>query len=137
MQPVLQSLAAGLPVFLLHLGAALAVWLVALWVYLRLTPHDEMALIRDGNAAAAISLGGAALGLAIPLALCLQASINVWDIVLWGGVTLIVQIVAFRVVDFILKTLPQRIERGEIAAAVFLATTKISVAVLNAAAVAG
>lgn len=137
MQPVLHSLAAGLPVFLLHLATALAVWLVALWVYLRLTPHDEMTLIREGNSAAAVSLGGAALGLAIPLALCLHSSVNVWDIVLWGAVTLIVQIVAFRLVDFALKGLPARIERGEMAAALFLATTKTAVALLNAAAVAG
>lgn len=137
MQPVMQSLLAGLPVFALHLAAALAVFLLALRLYMRITPHDEMKLIAAGNTASAISLGGAAIGLAIPMALSLAASVNVWDVVIWGAVTLVVQLIAFRIVDFMLKDLSGRIERGEIAAAVFLATTKIAVALLNAAAVSG
>jgi putative membrane protein len=137
MLPVLQSLAAGLPIFLLHLGVALAVFLTALSAYLWLTPHKEMVLIRQGNTAAAVSLGGAALGLAIPMAFCLSGSINVWDIVLWGAVTLFLQVVAFRAVDLILHQLPQRIEHNEISAAIFLASMKIAVAMLNAAAISG
>ncbi len=135
--PVLQSLAAGFPVFLLHLGSATAVWLVALTLYLWITPHEELALVRSGNTAAAISTGGAAMALALPLAFCLAGSVNVWDIVIWGSVTLILQILAFRVVDFTLKDLPKRIENNEVSAAVFLAMFKLALASLNAAAVAG
>ncbi len=137
MQPVILSLISGLPIFLLHLGVSLAVFLFALSAYLWLTPHKEMALIRDGNTAAAISLGGAAVGLAIPMAFCLSNSINVWDIVVWGVVTLFIQVVAFRLVDLVLHQLPKRIEHDEISAAVFLASMKIAVAMLNAAAVSG
>ena len=31
-------------------------------VYLKVTPFDELALIRDGNAAATLSFGGALIG---------------------------------------------------------------------------
>lgn len=137
MEPVLQSLIAGVPVLLLHLGVSLAVFLLALAVYLWLTPHKEMALIRAGNQAAAISLGGAAIGLAIPMAFCLRASVNVWDVALWGIVILFIQIIAFRVVDLILHHLPRRIEHDERSAAIFLAMVKIAVAMLTAAAVSG
>jgi len=137
MLPVLQSLIAGLPYFLLHLGVSIAVFLIALSAYLWLTPHKEMELIRQGNQAAAISLGGAAIGLAIPMAVCLQGSINVWDIVIWGAVTLILQVFAFRMVDLVVHDLPKRIEHDEKSAALFLAAMKIAVAMLNAAAVAG
>ncbi|WOK35854.1 DUF350 domain-containing protein [Sphingomonas sp. C3-2] len=137
MEPVLQSLVSGLPILLLHLGVALSVFLLALFAYLWLTPHKEMALIREGNQAASISLGGAAIGLAIPLAYCLQSSINIWDLVVWGAVTLLIQIIAFRGVDLILHDLPKRIEHDERSAAIFLATVKIAVAMLNAAAVSG
>lgn len=137
MQPVMQSLLVGLPIFLLHLAVALAIFALALALYLWLTPHKEMTLVREGNTAAAISVGGAAIGLALPMALNLKAAANVWDIVLWGAVTVIVQLVAFRAVDFILKDLTKRIERNEIAAAIFLAMTKIAVALINAAAVSG
>ncbi|WP_017672002.1 DUF350 domain-containing protein [Blastomonas sp. AAP53] len=135
--PVIQSLSAGLPIFMLHLGSATAAWALALAVYMWITPHREFALIRDGNVSAAVSLGGAAIGLALPLAFCLAASVNVWDVVIWGSVTLILQLVAFRVVDLMIGNLSKRIEEDQLSAAIFLAMVKIALASLNAAAVAG
>ncbi|WP_373487166.1 DUF350 domain-containing protein [Blastomonas sp.] len=135
--PVIQSLMTGLPVFMLHLGTATAVWAVALALYMWITPHREFELIRGGNMAAAVSLGGAAIGLALPLAFCLAASINVWDVLIWGSVTLILQLIAFRAIDLLIGNLAKRIEDNELAAAVFLAMMKIALAALNAAAVAG
>ncbi len=135
--PILQSLLAGLPVLLLHLAVATAVWAAALLLYVWITPHKELALIREGNEAAAISFGGAAIGLAVPLAFCLRYSVNIWDILIWGSVILVLQLIAFRVLDFIIKDLPRRIENNERAAAIFLAMTKFAVAALNAAAVSG
>jgi len=135
--PVIQSLLSGLPIFLLHLGSATFVWLAALGLYMWITPHDEFALIRAGNEAAAISLGGAAIGLAVPLGFCLAGSVNVWDIIIWGSVTLVLQLVAFRLVDFLLGTLSARIEANERSAAIFLAMMKTAIACLTAAAVAG
>jgi putative membrane protein len=135
--PVIQSLFAGLPIFMLHLGSATLAWAAALALYVWITPHREFALIRDGNMAAAVSFGGAAIGLALPLAFCLAASVNVWDVVIWGSVTLILQLIAFRAVDLLIGNLSKRIEENEVAAATFLAMTKIALATLNAAAVAG
>jgi putative membrane protein len=135
--PVLHSLLAGLPILLLHLASATLVWLAALAIYLWITPHDEFALIRAGNQAAAISLGGAAIGLAVPLGFCLAGSVNVWDVVIWGSVTLVLQLIAFRAVDYLLGSLSRRIEQDEGAAAIFLAMMKIAIACLTAAAVAG
>lgn len=135
--PVIYSLLAGLPVLLIHLASATAVWLAALALYMWITPHDEFTLIRAGNQSAAISLGGAAIGLAIPLGFCLAASVNVWDIVIWGSVTLVLQLIAFRVVDFLLGSLSRRIEEDERSAAIFLAMMKAAIACLTAAAVAG
>ncbi len=135
--PVIQSLLAGLPILLLHLGTATLVWLAALAIYMWITPHDEFALIRAGNQAAAISLGGAAVGLAVPLGFCLAGSINVWDVVIWGSVTLVLQLIAFRAVDYLLGSLSRRIEADERSAAIFLAMMKAAIACLTAAAVAG
>ncbi len=134
--PVFFSLLSGLPVLMLHLATATAIWLVALGLYLWITPHRELALIRAGNSAAALSMGGAAVGLALPMAFTLAGSVGVWDILLWGSVTLILQLIAFRAVDFVLKDLPRRIEADEISAAIFLAMMKLALATLNAAAIA-
>ncbi|MEK9646799.1 MAG: DUF350 domain-containing protein, partial [Alphaproteobacteria bacterium] len=76
-------------------------------------------------------------GLAIPLAVCMATSVNVWDIVVWGVVTLLIQLLAFRIGDALLKDLPTRIESGEIGAAVLVLGIKIAIALINAAAVAG
>lgn len=132
-----QSFVAGFPVLMLHLGSATLVWALALWLYMWITPHKEFELIRAGNQAAAISLGGAAIGLAVPLAFCLAASVNVWDILVWGTVTFVLQLIAFRAVDFLIGDLPRRIEADERGPAIFLAMMKIALAALNAAAVSG
>lgn len=137
MQPVLDSFVAGFPVLMLHSGVTIAMLVAGILLYVWITPWDEMALIRSGNTAAAISLGGAIIGLAIPLAFAMAASVSVYEILIWGPVTLLLQIIAFRVADLVLRDLPTRIEAGEIGAAALLISIKLAVAAINAAAVSG
>src|SRR3546814_2541369 len=75
-----------------------------------------------------MAVGGAAIGLAVPLGFCLAGSVNVWDIMIWGSVTLILQLIAFRAVDFLLGALPTRIEADERSAAIFLAMMSVAIA---------
>ncbi|MDA0653487.1 MAG: DUF350 domain-containing protein [Proteobacteria bacterium] len=137
MEPVLQSFLTGFPVLLLHFSVTLAMLGVGVLIYQRITPYHELDLIRAGNNAAAISLSGAILGLALPLAICMAKSVNLWDIIVWGVVTLMIQLLAYRLGDAILKGLPARIEAGEIGAAILVVAIKLAVAMINAAAVAG
>ncbi len=94
-------------------------------------------LIREGNSAAAISLGGVMLGLAIPLAVSLHASTSMIEIGIWGASTVAVQLLVFRLVDLVLHGLPQRIQAGEVSAAALLVGAKLATALILAAAVAG
>lgn len=128
MEAVLQSLMSGLPILLLHVAVTLAMLAAAVALYVRITPYDEIKLIRDGNVAASVSLGAAILGLGLPLAFTLAGSINVWDIVVWGDVVLLVQLLAYKAGDLILRDLPRRIEDGEIGPALVLAAIKLAVA---------
>ncbi len=137
MEAILQTLMTGLPAFLAQSATTLAMLLAGAMIYLWLTPHREIELVRAGNVAAAISFGGAILGLAIPLSFCLAFSVSVLDILVWGSVTLVLQLIAFRVVDLVLRNLSQRIEEGDVAGAVFLLLVKLSTAAVNAAAVSG
>ena len=132
--PEIQAFAAGFPVFLLHTGVTVAILFAAAAIYVLLTPHKEITLIREGNEAAAVSLGGVLVGLAIPLAASLRASTNVIEIGLWGAVTVLVQLLVFRMVDMILRGLPKRIQEGEMAAAALLVGAKIATALVIAAA---
>ena len=137
MEPVLQSFINGFPVLLLHFSVTLAMLGIGVTIYQLITPYHELDLIRTGNNAAAISLSGAIVGLALPLAFCMAKSVNVWDIIVWGLVTLVIQLLAYRLADAILKGLPARIEAGEIGAAILVVAIKLAVAMINAAAVAG
>jgi hypothetical protein len=58
---ILQSLA-GLPAFLVYFCTALVAVVAYLFIYTRVTPHDEFQLIRDNDPAAAIALGLSLLG---------------------------------------------------------------------------
>lgn len=137
MDAVLQSFLAGAPVLLLHFFVTVAMLAAGVAVYVRVTPHKDLALVKEGNVAAAVSLSGAVLGLAIPLAMSMSVSVNVADIAIWGLLTLVVQLVVFRLTDLILKDLPARIEAGEVAAALVLSAIKLAVAAVTAAAVSG
>ncbi len=137
MQPVIDSFISGLPILMLHSSVTIAILLAGIWLYIWMTPWDEMALIRKGNNAAACSLGGAIVGLALPLAIAMAASVSVYEIILWGPVTLILQIIAYRVADIVMRTLPKRIEDGQMSAAILLVSIKLAAAIINAAAVSG
>src|SRR5688572_11664779 len=135
--PEIQAFAAGFPVFLAHAGVTVLILLAAAALYVLLTPHKEITLIREGNTAAAVSLGAVLLGLAIPLSVSMQASTNLIEIALWGAAIVVVQLLVLRLVDLVLHGLSKRIADGEIAAAVLLAGAKLSTAVIVGAAVAG
>ncbi|WP_262692422.1 DUF350 domain-containing protein [Kordiimonas aestuarii] len=137
MEEALMALWAGLPIFMVHSLTSLVLLGVGIAVYMRFTRHDEVALIREGNVAAALSLGGAIVGLALPIAFSLAAAVSLWDLVIWGIVAFVLQIVAFRFVDLFLKDLSRRIEGGEMGAAVLLVSFKLATAFINAAAIAG
>ena len=135
--PEVQAFATGFPVTLMHAGVTLFMLIIGATLYAMLTPHREIKLIREGNSAAALSLGGVMVGLAIPLAISLTASTSVIEIVIWGAATIAVQLLVFRVTDMVLQGLPERIHEGEVAAAALLVGAKLATALILAAAVAG
>ena len=135
--PEIQAFAIGFPITLLHAGVTVAMLFVAATVYVLLTPHKEITLIREGNTAAAVSLSGVLVGLAIPLAVSLKASTSLIELALWGAATVLVQLLIFRIVDLILHGLPKRIQDGEMAAAAALVGAKLATALIFAAAVSG
>jgi putative membrane protein len=137
MDPALQAFITGLPVFLFHGSVALLIWIAGLGLYMAITPHDEIALVRQGNAAAGLSLGAAALGVAIPLAATLASSRSLIDLGVWGVTAVTLQLVVFRSVDFLVKGLSDRITRGEVAAAAVLVGVKLGAALVTAAALIG
>jgi putative membrane protein len=124
---------AGLPAFLLYFFLSLALLVVFLAVYLAVTPYNELALIRQGNAAAAVSLAGATLGFVLPLARAVTQSVSALDLVAWAGVAAVVQIVVFFLVGKLMPRFAQAIRDDHVAGAAFLAALAVAVGLLNAA----
>ena len=127
-----QSLA-GVPAFLLYLVAAFALVAIFIVLYTLLTPQREIALIREGNAAAAISLGGAILGFAIPLSKSISQSRDVLDMVVWAIIALAVQLAAFFLSGLVISHEAKRISEGDLAAAWYLAFPAVGAGLINSA----
>ena len=134
MDAVITSLYNGLPIFMLHGGTAILMLLAGAFIYSKITPWNELDLIMEGNTAAAVSFSGAILGIAIPLAAALSSSISIWEIVVWGSVAIILQITVFLILDLVLPNLSEQIKANKIAAGIFIASNKIALALMNAAA---
>ena len=127
----------GLPFLISHFVTSVIVFLIGVIIYLFITPMKEIALIRKKNTAAAISFSGALIGLALPLASSLSASGSIYEIIVWGLVAIVIQLFCFKAVDILINDLPKRIENGELSSSILLFSIKISVALLNSAAISG
>jgi putative membrane protein len=119
---------------LLYFAIAIVATVVFVAIYVTVTPHREFKLIRQGNIAAAVSLGGALLGYTIPLAKAVAQSEGVHDMLLWSGVALVAQLLAYGATRLILPTLSADVDQGKVSSGIFLAAMSASIGLLNAAA---
>lgn len=125
---------AGVGSHLLYFVVAIGGIMLFVAIYTAITPHREITLIREGNTAAAISLGGAIVGFACPLAQAVAQSGNLGDMLLWSGVALVAQLLAYGATRLILPQLSSDVKDGKIAPAIFLAAMSLAIGILNAAA---
>lgn len=129
---ILQSLA-GLPAFLVYFCTGLVAVVAFLFVYTRVTPHDEFQLIRDNVPSAAIALGLSLLGFVLPVVSAIAHSANVVDCLIWSVIALIVQISVYFMVRIPVPNLSGRIAGGELAPAIWLGLASLAAGALNAA----
>ncbi|HRH13228.1 MAG TPA: DUF350 domain-containing protein [Azonexus sp.] len=122
----------NLPAFASFFVTAIMLMLVFLGIYVRITPYNELALIRAGNEAAAVSLGGAVIGFALPIAVSVAVSHNLYAMIGWGVVASVVQLLAFIAARLALPRLNESIPQGKLASGIFLASLAIGVGILNA-----
>jgi putative membrane protein len=129
---ILQSLA-GLPAFLAYFCTALVAVTLYLFVYTRVTPHNELQLIRDNVPGAAISLGLSLLGFALPVVSAMTHAANILDCLIWSLIALIVQIAVYFIAKIPVPNLSNRIAAGELAPAIWLGLSSLAAGALNAA----
>ena len=122
-----------LPWFLAYMATAVALTLFYVVVYIWVTPHPEIKLIRENNMAASLAFAGSLIGFCLPLASAIANSLSLVDCAVWGVVALIVQIVVFYLVCLPIPKISERIEKGEIAIGLWLGVASLAGGILNAA----
>lgn len=119
--------------FLIYLILSLALLTAFAWIYDKVTPYNELELIRGGNTAAAIAYAGAIVGLALPLASAVAHSVNPIDMIVWGVFALAVQVLVYFLVRRLVPQLNDQIPENHVAPAVLLAAISLAAGILNAA----
>ncbi|WP_338845913.1 DUF350 domain-containing protein [Massilia sp. W12] len=125
------------PEAFLHYAAyvllAAGMTIVFLLVYTRLTPHDELALIRNGKSAASLSLGGALLGFIMTLASSIMHTQSYVQFIIWSVAALAVQLLVYLVLSLLLKDIPQQLEKDNVAFGGLVGAVSLAMGVINAA----
>lgn len=131
---ILDALGSGLPMLLLQFVLVLALLVAGIFIYMAITPFHERELLRDGNPAAATVLGGALVALAVPLAALLATTGALLDLLVWGVVAVLLQLLTVAIVSHLFRGMRVMIEAGQVAGAIPLVAAQLSIGLLNAAA---
>lgn len=131
---MIAELLSGLPSFLVYFVSGVLLLGIFTFLYIHVTPHQELALIRKGNVAVATGFAGALIGYSLPLASAIAHSVSFTDMLLWGGVGLLVQVVVLGIARLLVPDLFRAMEKGKLAPAVLLATLSLAAGLINAAA---
>jgi putative membrane protein len=133
MSEQLAEFLASLSEFLIFFGVAVALTLLFVVIYSRVTKHDELALIKKNSTAATVAFSGSLIGFALPLASTMINSVTVVELLLWGVVALIVQVLVYLLIRLPMPRISERIEADEVAAGIWLGTCSVVAGILNAA----
>ena len=121
--------------YLLHLATAVALVMAYFVIYTRMTPYDEVTLIRSGNQAAALSLGGTLIGFALPIASALLHTPDYYQFLGWAAGAMLIQVLVFHVTTRLLKMSKDQIEANNTAFGSLLGAISVSIGLINAGAI--
>ena len=75
------------------IGVAMVI--IFLFIYSKITPHNEWQLIKNNNTAASLAFSGTLLGYVIPLSSAAINAVSIPDYFAWGGIALVIQLLVF------------------------------------------
>lgn len=87
--------------FFIYAGTGLALLCIGFLLFDWTTKTKEFQLIAKGNQAAAMSIGGKLLGLSFVLGSSIANSVSLLDMVIWGAIGIVTQIVAFYIAELV------------------------------------
>ena len=122
-----------IPWFLAYMATAVVLTLIYVVIYIWVTPHPEIKLIRENNVAASLAFAGSLIGFCLPLASAIANSVSLVDCAIWGLIAVAVQIAIFFLVCLPIPKISERIENGEVASGLWLGVASLAGGLLNAA----
>jgi putative membrane protein len=118
--------------YLLHLATAVAMVMAFFVLYTRITPWDEVALIRQGNRAAALSLGGTLIGFSVTIASALTHTDDYYEFAGWSALAMLVQVLVYVVATRMLRVSKDQIEADNTGFGGLLGAIALSIGLVNA-----
>ena len=101
--------------------------------YLRITPAEELRLIKNGNLACALSFGGALVGFCLALAASIAQSVNFPDFILWGIGAAVIQILVYFAATRIIPHANEELVNNNVAVGALFGAISVAIGLLNAA----
>ncbi|CAM5795839.1 MULTISPECIES: DUF350 domain-containing protein [Brevibacillus] len=131
--------------FLSYLAVTIPILGVGIFVFTFTTPYKEFELIKNGSQtddpkkmaaakAAAHDLGGKIIGLAIVLGSAVYHSVNLLDLLLWGIVGVVFQVLVFYLFEWLTPfKVVSEIPNGNVSVGIFASRLSIAAGLLLAA----
>jgi len=119
--------------YALYLISAALLMTVFFMVYCWATPFDEMAQIRAGNSAAALSFSGALIGFSLTIASAILHSTSLVLFLAWSVGAIVVQLVVYVLVSRLLHMSKEQIESNNVAFGGLLGAISLAIGAINAA----
>jgi putative membrane protein len=119
--------------YALHLLSATLLLGVFFVVYCWAAPFDELALIRRGNVAAALSMGGALIGFSLTVASGILHTDSLLSFLAWSAGAAVIQLLVYVLVSRLLHMSKEQIEGGNAAFGGLLGAISLAVGAINAA----
>jgi putative membrane protein len=119
--------------YAIHLLSGCVLLVAFFAVYTKITPFNELALIRQGNGAAALSLAGAGLGFCLTVASSILHNDTFLMFLIWSLAAMLVQSAVYAFLARILPQMGAAIEANNIAMGGTMGAFSIMVGMINAA----
>lgn len=83
--------------------------IIFLFIYSKITPHNEWQLIKNNNTAASLAFSGTLLGYVIPLSSAAINAVSIPDYFASGGIALVIQLLVFAGVRLYMPALSEKL----------------------------
>jgi putative membrane protein len=110
---------------------SVALLLVFIFVYVKFTPYNEFVDIKSGNIAVATTFGGAIIGFALPIASAIYFTHSVLEMLLWGLITGVTQLILFSAMQHFFDVRKAVHEDQNLALGIFTGSMAVAVGILN------